>query len=406
MIPPRDSARKEQMQMLVIDDEADVGEFIVAAAQGLGFDCRATTHADEFLAGLNPDVSLVMMDLMMPEVDGVELLRVLAKRGCRARIILMSGVGKRVLETAEELAQSLGLAVAGHLQKPFRLADLEGLLRKQVVRDVTPAVAQRPPIVATDDDLRRAIDRGEFILHYQPQMDMRSDRVTGVEALVRWQHPVHGLIFPDAFIGRAESLGLIDALGWLVAKRAMTEIKLFTGSDGAPLTLSLNVSVHTLQDLSFPDKFVALAQAHGVSPANVILEITESGLIKELCSALDILTRLRMKQVQLSIDDFGTGFAMMQQLRHVPATEIKIDKSFVHDMHANDSARVMVLKTIELGHELGMKVVAEGVETAAQREFLRANGCDFAQGYFYSRPLAVPVLQKWLAAPRSYLVTA
>jgi EAL domain-containing protein (putative c-di-GMP-specific phosphodiesterase class I) len=135
-----------------------------------------------------------------------------------------------------------------------------------------------------------------------------------------------------------------------------------------------------------------------VSPANVILEITESGLIRELASALDILARLRMKRVQLSIDDFGTGYSMLQQLRLVPATELKIDKIFVQTMHTDHSARVVVQKTIEMGHAIGMQVVAEGVETAGQLDCLRADGCDIAQGYFFSRPLPPTELLSWLRA--------
>jgi EAL domain-containing protein (putative c-di-GMP-specific phosphodiesterase class I) len=203
-------------------------------------------------------------------------------------------------------------------------------------------------------------------------------------------------VFPDTFIGKAESFGLIDQLGWLVVNRGLAEIPQFALKDGGLPTLSLNVSAYSLTDLGFPDKFVALTEKHEVPAERIILEITESGLIQNLSSVLDILIRLRMKKVQLSIDDFGTGFAMMQQLRNVPATELKIDKSFVQEMHEKDSARIVVQKTIEIGHELGMKVLAEGVETAEQLEFLRDNRCDLVQGYFFSRPLPIPALLAWL----------
>jgi EAL domain-containing protein (putative c-di-GMP-specific phosphodiesterase class I) len=137
----------------------------------------------------------------------------------------------------------------------------------------------------------------------------------------------------------------------------------------------------------FPDTLVSIAEKHGVLPENVTIEITESGLIKELSRTLDILTRLRMKRVNLSIDDFGTGYAMMQQLQNIPATELKIDKSLVQDIHGKDTCRILIQKTIEMAHDLGMKVIGEGVETQEQLEFLRQNGCDCAQGYLFSRPL-------------------
>jgi EAL domain-containing protein (putative c-di-GMP-specific phosphodiesterase class I) len=141
-----------------------------------------------------------------------------------------------------------------------------------------------------------------------------------------------------------------------------------------------------------------------VLPANITIEITESGLIKELSRTLDILTRLRMKQVKLSIDDFGTGYAMMQQLRNIPATELKIDKSFVQGMASSERDRIMAQKTIEMGHELGMHVIAEGVETKEQLDLLRQDGCDSVQGYYFSRALAPKALVKWLENYRSKLV--
>jgi EAL domain-containing protein (putative c-di-GMP-specific phosphodiesterase class I) len=263
-----------------------------------------------------------------------------------------------------------------------------------------PSIAAKPTAVL-EADLREAILRTEFVVHYQPQIEIGSDLVVGLEALVRWQHPLRGLVFPDAFIEVAESFGLIDDLGWLVATEALRHVGRLKGNQDTRLTLSLNVSTHSLHDLSFPDRFVALVERCGVSPANVILEITESGLIRELTTALDILTRLRMKGVQLSIDDFGTGYSMMQQLRRVPATELKIDKSFVQTMLSDHRSRIMVQKSIEIGHAVGMQVVAEGVETAEQLKLLHANGCNIAQGNLFSRALPPSELMGWLAGPRA-----
>jgi EAL domain-containing protein (putative c-di-GMP-specific phosphodiesterase class I)/ActR/RegA family two-component response regulator len=390
--------------ILVVDDDEGVGEFISAAAQTMGFSCTVTTNAGDFMVALGPDVSLILVDLIMPGMDGIELLRVLGHRQYKAGIVLMTGYDKRVLATSVALAEALGLNVAGCLQKPFRLGELRDVLMRHISHNTKAESVQRPPIVIAEADLRRAIEREEFVLHYQPQVDIARGRVVGLEALVRWQHPWLGLVFPDAFIGLAETRGLIDPIGWLVAKHGLTDLREFVTSEGIAPTLSLNVSAHSLHDLEFPDKFVALANSMGVPLDNILLEITESGLFKNLSSALDILTRLRMKGVKLSIDDFGTGYAMMQQLRNVPATELKIDKSFVQEIYTKDASRVMVRKTIELGHELGMQVLAEGVETADQLEFLRANGCDLAQGYYFSRPVPKSQLIEWLKSPASNLM--
>jgi EAL domain-containing protein (putative c-di-GMP-specific phosphodiesterase class I) len=258
-------------------------------------------------------------------------------------------------------------------------------------------------VIIRNDEMRRAIVRDEFVLHYQPQIGIVSGHVIGLEALVRWQHPERGLIFPDSFIARMEKIGLIDELGWLVVNRGMSEMNQFTNGDGKPPMLSMNESVYSLHDLKFPDILVALAEKHGVDPSNVTIEITESGLIKELSNTLDILTRLRMKGVKLSIDDFGTGYSMMQQLKVIPATELKIDRSFILDMDKNERDRVIIQKTIEMGHELGMHVIAEGVESRDQLDFLELKGCDSAQGYFFSRPLPAGEMVAWLHDYRTQL---
>lgn len=387
-------------RILVVDDDDDIGELISVVAHSMNLCCSVTTNARDFLAALDQDgshVALIFLDLRLPEMDGVELLRQLAQRQCRADLILISGVSKRVLETATELAQTLGLAVAGHLQKPFRLTELEALLCQQPSLKVAAQAAPGAQPEFRDQDLRAALDHDEFVVHYQPQIDLRMDRVAGVEALVRWQHPQLGLVGPDAFIARLEAMGWIDELGVLVARRALADMGQFSQQFGG-IELSLNVSSKTLRNLKFPDQLVAMAQQYRVPASLVTVEITESELIRELSTALDILIRLRMKNVNLSIDDFGTGYAMMQQLQHIPATELKIDKSFVHEMLGNDTARIIVQKTIEMGHELGMSVIAEGVETAEQLAFLRRNQCDRSQGYWHSRPLALPALLAWLGA--------
>ena len=390
-------------KILILDDEVDVGEFVSAAAQGMGFECTATTDATTFLKALTPDTTLILLDLMMPGMDGIELLRLLGEQKCKASIVLMSGVDKRVLKTAAQLAQVLGLSIVGHLQKPFRLTELEGILARSSEPATLPIV-QPEAQITQNEELRNAIERDEFVLHYQPLIDIATGRILGVEALVRWQHPERGLIFPDNFIGRMEGLGLIDELGWIVVNRGLSEVGQFANGDGRAPMLSLNESVYSLHDLKLPDILVSIAEKYGISPGNVTIEITESRLIEELSRTLDILARLRMKQVKLSIDDFGTGYARMQQLKIIPATEMKIDRSFVQDMQSSEQDRIMVEKSIEMGHELGMNVIAEGVETQEQLDFLRLKGCDGAQGYLFTRPLPPAELVSWLKTYRSGLV--
>lgn len=384
--------------ILVIDDDADIGDLVTAAAQSMGIPCRATTDAGELPCLLDSDVSLILLDLMMPGMDGVEVLRLLGKLECRASIVLMSGINRRVIDTTEKLAGALGLKIAGHLQKPFRLADLEALLRGHIPQNSAAEAKQTARIDFAAKELCNGIWNDEFVLYYQPQIDIQSGDVEGLEALARWQHPVRGLLPPDSFISRLEALQLIDDFGWRVTERGLSELRQFAVNGHPAPRLSLNVSVQSLRDLKFPDIFVSLAEKHRVPASSIMVEITESRLMHDPSYALDVLARLRMKNVQLSIDDFGTGYAMMQHLVNVPATELKIDRIFVRNMHSNDSDRVMVEKTIELGHELGMTVTAEGVETEAQLEFLRKKGCDRAQGFLFSRPLPPQQMTAWLSS--------
>jgi EAL domain-containing protein (putative c-di-GMP-specific phosphodiesterase class I)/DNA-binding response OmpR family regulator len=400
-------------RILVVDDDADFGELIVATATAMNLTCVSTTNARDFFAALRSEPSLLVIDLVMPQMDGIELLRELGEQHSRARIILMSGVDIQIIKSATKLAESLGLIIAGHLQKPFSISDLEALIRSQLqepalpVKDPVPLPMKAPaalpvegpatlPVAVEDAELHQAVENEEFILHYQPQVQIASQTVVGFEALVRWKHPRFGLIFPDSFIPRLQSIGLIDQLGWLVVARGLSEIHQLSDPSMRPPHLSFNMPPSSLQNLEFPDRMLSFAKKFGVPSQNIVIEITESGLMEHLSKTLDVLTRLRMKGFELSIDDFGTGYAMMQQLHLVPASELKIDRSLVQNLHLETKKQVVVRKTIEIGHELGMRLVAEGVETQEEYAFLRSSGCDWVQGYWFCRPLPMVELSRWL----------
>jgi EAL domain-containing protein (putative c-di-GMP-specific phosphodiesterase class I)/CheY-like chemotaxis protein len=382
-------------RIVLIDDDRVVGEIVSALANAMDLQCSVTRSANEFFDRVRPDTDVILLDLVMPEMDGIEILRLLGERNCKARIILMSGVNIRVIETAKKLAQSLGLTVIGHLQKPFSIGQLQELLSANFAAENLEDPEEQEQIVIPDEDLQSAFDRKEFVLFYQPQINISTGVVTGVEALSRWHHPEFGLIYPDNFIDRIETLGLMDRFCWITAERALNEIKQFSILNGHLPRLAINVSVSSLRDLKFPDIFMNLARKYDFPAERIVLEITESGLM-EFSLALDVLTRLRMRNFQLSIDDFGTGYSMLKQLQNVPAIELKIDKNFVRHMHVNHADLVMVEKIIEMGHELEMEVIAEGVETEQQFRMLKERGCDGVQGFFFSRALPPDELQHWL----------
>ncbi len=243
-------------------------------------------------------------------------------------------------------------------------------------------------------ELRRALERDELVLHFQPQVDS-SGRVHTVEALVRWQHPERGMLSPDEFVPVAEQTGLIEPLTRWVLDAALAQ--LVAWSELAPnLVVAVNISARTLHRSEFPDLVLeALAHA-GLPPERLLLEITESALVANAGAAAVVLARLRDAGLRLSLDDFGQGYTSLAQLRHLPLSELKIDKAFVLSILDSPADAAIVRSVIELGHNLGMFVVAEGVESPAALELVREFGCDAAQGFLFTRPLPPAALQTWL----------
>ncbi len=245
-------------------------------------------------------------------------------------------------------------------------------------------------------ELRYAVDRGELFLVYQPKIDVHLGRISGVEALVRWRHPQRGIVPPDQFIYLAEQTGLIQAITLWVLNAAIRQCRIWHQA-GRLITVAVNLSVGNLQNIHLPIEVEELLRIHGVPPDFLELEITESIIMADPARAMDILTRLRKFGIRLSIDDFGTGYSSLGYLRKLPVDQVKIDKSFVMDMAASGDDVVIVRSTIDLAHNLGLKVVAEGVETQGTLERLTSLGCDAAQGYYLSRPMDEADLMRWVS---------
>ena len=235
-------------------------------------------------------------------------------------------------------------------------------------------------------DLRRAIDHGQLVLHYQPKVDLNSGAVLGVEALVRWEHPAHGLLTPDRFLPLAEHTGLIEPLGRWVLEEAIRQARAWK-DEGMPTKVAVNLSVRSLHDKALPELLATILERHGVEPGLLQVEITESTLMADPELATEISGRLAAMGVQLAIDDFGTGYSSLAYVRRLQASEIKIDKSFVLEMARAKNDAVIVQSTIDLGRNLGMRVVAEGVEDQETWDLLKASGCELAQGFMVSKPL-------------------
>ena len=397
------------MQILLIDDDPFALKLLARQLALEGFaevtSCQQAQQALDILEARPESIDLVFCDLQMPDIDGVEVVRHLARIGYRGSLVLVSGEDGRVVQTVQRLARAHDVEMLGILSKPVEREALHQLLSAQAARRVVLPFAPRR--VFAPEELRKAIAGGQLINHYQPKVELSSGRVVGVEALVRWQHPQAGLVSPDQFIGIAEEHGLIDALTREVLTVALTQARHWQ-EQGLDLKLAVNVSMDNLATLDFPDEVARLVHEAGVLPTRLILEVTESRLMKDVRAPLDILTRLRLKHIGLSIDDFGTGHSSLAQLRDIPFDELKLDRSFVNGADKDPALCAIVQSTLAMARQLGMQSVGEGVEDQADWDFLHAMRCDVAQGYFIARPMPGASLPAWIKAwaPRGVELTA
>jgi len=306
-----------------------------------------------------------------------------------------------------EIDASIGIALS-----PDHATDADTLLRRA---DVAMYVAKRgnsghatytadqdqhsPMRLAMVGELRRAVENSELSLYFQPKVSLKSGRVTCAEALVRWQHPKHGLLGPDLFVPIAEQTGLIRPLSRWVLDAALRQVNRWR-QDGLDLAVAVNLSMRNLHDPEMAETIRQLLARWGVPASCLTIEITESSLMADAARAMEVLSRVRSMGVGVSIDDFGTGYSSLAYLKRLPVHELKIDKSFVAHMASDENDAAIVRSTIGLAHDLGLRVVAEGVEDQQTWDVLAALGCDVAQGYFISRPLPALALGEWLDSGR------
>jgi EAL domain-containing protein (putative c-di-GMP-specific phosphodiesterase class I) len=381
----------------IIDDDPWLVDLLGAQLSGLGFpNVVPFDSASDALALIENDaasIQVILCDLQMPGMDGVEFMRNLARVGYQGDLLLISGEDRRILQTAENLARVHKLNVLGALPKPVTNRSLEQALGKRSAVKSAARPVERKNYGA--EELRDAISRGELVNRYQPKVALATGVVIGVETLVRWQHPRDGLVMPGDFIPAAEEHRLIDPLTRQVFTNALRQARHWLDA-GLHLQVAVNVSMDNLNALEFPDFITREAAEAGVPVTNLVLEITESRLMRDQTTCLDILSRLRLKRICLSIDDFGTGHSSLSQLRDIPFDELKVDRSFVHGVCRNPSLRAIFNASLGMARELGMKVVAEGVENQEDWDFLRNSGCDVAQGYFIAKPMAAEELSRWI----------
>jgi diguanylate cyclase (GGDEF)-like protein len=348
-------------------------------------DTVARVGGDEFLVLLEGDTITPVQTLLVAD-----------------RIIEAVSEPCDLLERELQLSCSVGIAMYPTHANPDRLVSCADAAMHTAKRagGATAVLYQEHMDVHTREqmdllrDLRVALDAGQLLLHYQPKITADGLRITGAEALLRWEHPQRGMISPGVFIPLAERFGLIVALGGWVIDEVCRQISAWR-DQGLRMKVALNLSMHQLLQDSLIERIEQALAQHGVDAALLTFEITESVAMDDVQVTLRAFERLRALGVQLSIDDFGTGYSSLSYLRQMPAQQLKIDRSFVSDLESSADARAIVDAVVRLGHALGLKIVAEGVETQGQCDILIGLGCDELQGFLFARPMPAAMLSRW-----------
>lgn len=379
---------------IILDDDALMLEIVRAMLEGIRVTkVRTFTSAGDALEALNvhDEMQVVLCDLNMPGMDGVEFIRHLAQRGFSGAIVVLSGEDMRTLQTVEALGRAHQLRVLGALQKPI---DRRALIRLLETVHPGDTAGQSCDVPLSEAELCAGIDGDALVPFFQPQVNIGNRKIVSVEALARWNHPQGGLLGPAMFIPLAEQCGLISRLTDQMIVKAMRQWRQWHNA-GLDLGVAVNVSMDCLSRIDFPDWIVAEARAVDMPLNRLVLEITESRLMQDMAISLDVLSRLCLKRVRLSIDDFGTAYSNMEKLQMLPFFELKIDRAFVHGSMQNSSMRAILESSAALGKRLGMQIVAEGVETLGDWACAEQAGCDLVQGFYVARPMSGDRLIDW-----------
>jgi diguanylate cyclase (GGDEF)-like protein len=339
---------------------------------------------DELVARLGGDEFGVLSERATDEASALALADRL-----RTAIALPCEIAGLALEVHGSIGIAIAPAHGASRDELLRRADIAMYAAKRggAPQVFSPGLDDNSPLrLAMTGELRRALEGGELVVEYQPQVDLVDGTMIGAEALVRWEHPTRGLLSPDAFLAAAEQGGLMRDLTRYVLDESLRQLRGWRSS-GLGIDLAVNVSARDLADARFPDEIARALAEHGVDASWLELEVTESVLLSDRLRTSRMLERLVEQGVRIAIDDFGVGYSSLGQLKTLPARVLKIDRSFVSTMESDRSDEAIVTSTIELAHRLGLRVVAEGVETAGHLVRLRAAGCDIGQGHFLGRPL-------------------
>jgi two-component system sensor histidine kinase/response regulator len=386
---------KANLHVLVLEDETVDMEIACGTLKKLGVarisNCTEGNQALAVLRTYDPDI--LICDLTLPGMDGISFLRLAAENSYRGGVILLSAVDRSVIKAAENLVKAYGLNLLGSLRKPLVENEMLQVLAKQLP---VPVENQATSTVALLNftELQNGLVEDRIEVLYHPKINLKTGKVVGAECLARWRHPVRGLLGPSAFVSVMETHGMIDELSKIILEKSAAQLRKWY-NQGHQLKLAVNVSMDNLNQLNLPEQFESILQHVGIRPSQYILELTETRLMENLTVSLEILTRLRLKGFGLSIDDFGTGFSTMENLKQLPFTELKIDRAFVNGASHDDASKAILNSSIQLGKIFHLNLVAEGVETQQDWDFIADSGCDEVQGYFIAQAMSADQFIEW-----------
>ena len=339
-------------------------------------------------------IDISVIDLNMPGMDGIELIRHIARENHPGSIILVSALDRTLLLSVETMSKAYGVDLLGTIEKPATPENL------QVLVDLyQPSAHQRESKIEAAEITYAAVHHGlthdEFEPMYQPKVDLATGHVKGAEAFTRWKHPEYGIVTPAAFLPVLEEMGEMDAFSWIVIRKSISACMLWH-QRGFAITVSINLAPSCLAHPDFADKLIEYITQQEFDPQFIVLEVTESSAVSTVPYFLENLARLRMKGFGISVDDYGTGNSSMQQLLHIPFSEIKIDRSYVIGASNNKALELVLSSSLEVCRKLNKTAVAVGVETQQDWDFLQKLGCTFAQGYYIAKPMEGGVLPMWM----------
>lgn len=388
---------KQDVATIIADDSKSIRVVLDAILNQLGFNnithCGTGREALSMINNRPNYYQLIFVDLNMPEMDGMELIRHLGNQDFKGSIIIISGMEIRVINLAAEIARQNKVHLIGNIVKPINVDELQRILTKFQYFSEHMGIPQTPLSKA---ELELAISELRIIPYFQPKIDSQTNQVHSIEVLARIDNPGQAnSILPIRFIKCAEDNKLIDELTFQLLTKAIIDYKEIRKCFGNSLTLAFNLSPIQLEDLSTPEKLDNLFGHHGISPNQIVVEVTED-LALQSPNQLETLNRLRMKGYGVSLDDFGTGFTNVTQLRNLPFSEIKIDRSFITNIHQDHFSQVIVKTLIDIANKYNLDLVAEGIESHEEYLYLKElNNRMLFQGYLISKPKPKNELIRW-----------